>query len=113
MTDNDIHGGKWTGFFLGMGMARRWPAVRLGGVASADNRAVYIPFTLTGVAGAAKVRLTVTHPTGIAQVLTCSTSPCAIAVDARSGSVLIKMDYLNSAGAVAAPGESIPLYVAQ
>jgi len=57
------------------------------------------------------VRLTITQPDGAAAVLICATSPCAVTVDARAGSVLMKMDYLNSSGGVVAPGDSINLYV--
>lgn len=113
MTDAYIHEGKWYGFFAGMGMLHRWPAVRLGGVDPANNRAVYVPFTLSGTANAAEVRLTITQPDGASAVVTCATSPCAVIVDARSGSVLMKVDYLNSSGTVVAPGSNIPLYVAQ
>jgi len=111
LIDAYIHAGKWYGFFAGMGMLHRWPAVRLGGVAPANNRTVYVPFTVSGTANAAKVRLTITQPDGAAAVLICATSPCAVTVDARAGSVLMKMDYLNSSGGVVAPGDSINLYV--
>ncbi|MGA2716436.1 MAG: hypothetical protein ABSG41_25355 [Bryobacteraceae bacterium] len=113
MLDAYIHAGKWYGFFAGMGMLHRWPAVRLGGVDPADHRTVYVPFTLSGTANAAKVRLTITQPNGASAILICAASPCAATVDARSGSVPMKMDYLNSSGTMVAPGDNIPLYVPQ
>ncbi|HWF08287.1 MAG TPA: hypothetical protein VG297_07475, partial [Bryobacteraceae bacterium] len=113
LLDSYIHAGKWYGFFAGMGMLHRWPAVRLGGVAPADPRTIYIPFTLAGVANATQAKVTVTAPNGLVSTVLCSSSPCAIPVDARSGSVLAEVDYLNASGAVIAPGDQIPLYVAQ
>jgi hypothetical protein len=94
-------------------MLHRWPAVRLGGVAPPDPRTIYSPFTLAGVANATQAKVTVTAPNGLVSTVLCSSSPCAIPVDARSGSVLAEVDYLNASGAVIAPGDQIPLYVAQ
>jgi hypothetical protein len=36
-----------------------------------------------------------------------------VTADARSGSVLIRVDYLNSAGAVIARGDDLPFYLPQ
>jgi hypothetical protein len=96
-----------------MGMLHRWPAVRLGGVDPPVNRTVYVPFTLAGVSGAAAVQVTITLPNGAASTQMCPASPCAVTVDARIGSVLMKMDYLNAAGSIVAPGDTSPLYVPQ
>src|SRR5581483_7259493 len=103
---------KWYGFLFGIGMSHQWPAVRLGGVAPAKMRTIQIPFVLSTVAHAAKVQITVTAPTGVVSApVICAKSPCSVAVDARIGSPLMKMDYLNSTGAVIAPGDPIPLFV--
>ena len=112
-SDGYSSGGKWYGFFAGMGALHRWPAEALGGVAPADNRTVYVPFTLAGVTYATGVQMTVTQPSGAIQTQSCSSSPCAVTVDARSGSVLVKMDYLNSTGTLLASSDTIPLYVPQ
>jgi hypothetical protein len=109
--DVSWHAGKWPGFFFGMGMPRRWPAVRLGGVDPPNMAAINIPFTLGGVARAAQVRVTVTAPTGKAVPTVCAVSPCSVSVDKRSGSVLIEMDYIDLTGAMVRQGENIPLYV--
>jgi hypothetical protein len=111
LLDSYIHAGKWYGFFAGMGMLHRWPAVRLGGVDPEIKRTVYVPFTLAGVSGATQTRMTITQASGATATQICSASPCAVTVDARSGSVLMKMDYLSSSGRLLAPGDSIPLYV--
>ena len=94
-----------------MGMLHRWPAVRLGGVDPPMNRTIQIPFSLNGVPNATQARITITQATGATSVQLCSASPCGVAVDARAGSVLMKLDYLSAAGALLSPGEAVPLYV--
>ena len=111
LLDVYIHAGKWYGFFAGMGMLHRWPAIRLGGAEPAINRTVYIPFSVAGIPNATQARIALTHPNGAVSTQYCATSPCAVAVDARSGSVLMKLDYLNAAGTLVAPGDSVPLYL--
>ena len=64
LSDGSVHGGKWYGFFAGMGMLHRWPAVRLGGVDPPNFATLDIPFTVTGVTGAAQAQLTITWPSG-------------------------------------------------
>jgi len=119
MLDNGQYGmtgwpWKWFGLFFGIGGGWQWPAARLGGLAPPNLQTVYVPFTTDGKPNAAQVRITVTHPSGVASPpVVCSASPCAIQVDARAGSHLIRTDYLNSSGAVVASGETIPLYVPQ
>ena len=111
MNMGNVFGGKWYGFFAGVGNLSRWPAVRLGGVAPAKLRTVYVPFTLMGTPNAAQARLTVTLPSGASTLQVCSSSPCAVTVDARSGSVLMKVDYLDGTGRLVAQGEPVTLYV--
>ena len=113
LPDNYINGGKWYGFFAGMGMLHRWPAVRLGGVAPPAPRTLSIPFAPTSVPGATQVQVTITQPNGALATQICPASPCPVTVDARTGSVLMKIDYLNSSGVIVAPGDSAPLYVPQ
>jgi len=111
LSDGSINIGKWYGFFAGMGMLHRWPAVRLGGVDPPNYATVNIPFTLTGVTRAAQAQVTITAPSGKVVTTVCPTSPCAVSVDKRSGSVMMELDYLNASGAVVAQGDSVPLYV--
>lgn len=111
LSDGSIHIGKWYGFFAGMGMLHRWPAVRLGGVDPPKNATVEVPFSLTGVTAATQAQVTVTAPSGKVVTTLCATSPCTITVDKRSGSVMMKLDYLNASGAVVSPGDNVPLYV--
>ena len=114
LLDPYINAGKWYGFFAGMGMSHRWPAVRLGGVAPPDNRAIYVPFTLAAVANAVGIRLTITGPSGATATQICTLlRPVWSPLMGDSGSALMKMDYLNSSGMVVAPGDNVPLYVQQ
>jgi len=113
LLDSYIHAGKWYGFFAGMGMLHRWPAVRLGGVAPPDPVTMQIPFALESIPNAAKVQITLTAPTGAVTSVTCTAAPCAVTVDRRIGSPLMKLDYLNAAGAVIAPGDTVPLAISK
>lgn len=106
-----IEGGKWYGFFSGMGMLHRWPAVRLGGVAPPDVRTVNVPYSLTGVTGASKVEVTVTEPTGIATSVTCTSSPCTVSVDYRQGNPNLEIDVENSGGSIIAKGDPVPWHI--
>ena len=58
--DADVQGGKWYGFFAGMGMLHRWPAVRLGGVDPPNNATIEVPFNIAGVTGATQAQITIT-----------------------------------------------------
>lgn len=111
LSDASIANGKWFGFFAGMGQSHRWPAARLGGVDSATISTVYVPFTLTGVTNSTQVRLSMLSPTGVVTTQLCSSSPCAGTVDHRTGSVLMKLDYLNGSSVVIAAGDYVPFYV--
>jgi hypothetical protein len=111
LSDGSINIGKWYGFFAGMGMLHRWPAVRLGGVDPPNYTTVDIPFSLTGVTRAAQAQVTITAPSGKVVTTLCPVSPCAISVDKRSGSIMMKLDYLSSSGAIVSPGDTVPLYV--
>ena len=113
LSDSSIHGGKWYGFFAGMGMLHRWPAVRLGGVDPPNNATIEVPFNVAGVTRATQAQITITSPSGKAVTTVCPVSPCAISVDKRSGSVLMELDYLGSSGAVVSPGDILPLFVPQ
>jgi hypothetical protein len=111
LDDTSINGGKWYGFFAGMGMLHRWPAVRLGGVDPPNNSTIEVPFNAAGVTGATQAQITITSPSGKAVTTVCPVSPCSISVDKRSGSALMELDYLSSSGAVVSAGDSVPLYV--
>ncbi len=96
--DNNLGSYKWTGFHFGMGMAHQWPAVRVGGVAPATPRTVYVSFDQ---AAGATARMIVTAPSGAATTYTCgSTSPCSIQVDDRQGAHWLQVQYLSAGGDV-------------
>lgn len=96
---------KWLGFFFGMGMSHQWPAVRLGGVAAAQNRTLYVAASIASIPNATKYRVTATAPSGAIVTNTCSSSPCSITVDARQGAWELQIAYLSAADAVLASGE--------
>lgn len=98
LKDADLSIYKWPGFFFGMGMAHRWPAVRLGGVAASDLRTYSYGFTLPS--GADKIQLTVLRPSGeTVSPTACTTSPCTFTYDARQGKHLVKHEYQTTGGA--------------
>ena len=106
LSDASINGGKWYGFFAGMGMLHRWPAVRLGGVDRPNNATIEVPFNVAGVTRATQAQVTITAPSGKVVTTVCPVSPCTVSVDKRSGSVMMELDLLNSSGVVVSPGES-------
>lgn len=110
LLDGYIHAGKWTGFFTGMGMTHRWPAVRLGGVNPVNLRRVVLPVRFGDMPSATSANIIVTAPSGAKTIFPCSSQTCAIAVDDRQGSHLYQVQYLSSSGAVLS--ESAPATVA-
>jgi hypothetical protein len=95
--DAYLAGGKWPGFYFGMGATHQWPAVRLGGVAAAIPRSVKVGFNLASVSGATTVKVLVTAPSGAQTTTTCTTSPCTVAADARQGAHVLTIQYWNAA----------------
>lgn len=95
--DSSLNGGKWYGFFTGMGMSHRWPAARLGGVLPPVHRMVKIAVDL-GAAGAASAQIVVTAPSGLKTTFPCSASPCSVTVDDRQGTHLYQIQYMSGAG---------------
>ena len=101
MSDAYVNEGKWYGFFAGMGMAFKWPAARLGGVASAVNGTVQANLQL---GSAASARIVVTAPSGATSTIVCSSiascSAVSIPVDNRQGSDAYTIQYLSANGTV-------------
>jgi hypothetical protein len=105
--DAGIHGGKWTGFFFGMGMAHQWPAVRIGGVAPVASRTLKVGFNLGNVPNSTGMVAVVTLPSGAQTTYTCSSSPCSVVADARQGSPVVQWQYVGSGGQVLAQSDPI------
>ena len=84
-----------------LGSTASMPAALLGGVAPVATRTVQVVFTLSG---ADHVVISVLAPTGVTTSTTCTSSPCAISVDDRTGagSSTKTLTYYNSGGAVLA-----------
>lgn len=96
--DSYLSSYKWTGYYFGMGMAHQWPAARLGGVAPAQMRTVYVGFNQ---AAGASARMIVTAPSGASVTYQCgSVSPCAVQVDDRQGSHWLQIQYLSAGGQI-------------
>ena len=100
LSDANIHAGKWTGFFTGVGMSHRWPAVRLGGVETPRPRKVLVTVKMGDVPAAAGVRIVVTAPSGAQTNFPCSGQTCEVTVDDRQGTHLYHFQYLSSSGNV-------------
>jgi hypothetical protein len=98
--DTGLNAGKWLGFHFGVGMAHQWPAVRLGGAAAADNRAINVFVDPAAVAGAASVRVTLTFPSSATATCARDTAgACAMTGDGRQGDHLVLREYWSGAGA--------------
>jgi hypothetical protein len=107
LNDANIHGGKWTGFFFGMGMAHQWPAVRLGGVTPPKNRMATAGFNLASVPNAVSVAALVTQPSGAKSTVACPSSPCLVPADARQGSPVVQFQYLGARGQILAQSDPV------
>ncbi len=86
-------------------------AWRLGGLAPAVNRTLWVSFSTAGVPHATQARLTLTQPSGLTVTQTCSASPCAVQADARQGNHAAQLVYLSAAGQVLATGDPMILVV--
>ncbi len=94
---------KWFGQYFGFGDYSAWPAVRLGGVAPAASRQVYIAYSLGSVPNAAKVVAVVTAPDGSSTSTTCTNSPCVVTVPrVDQPGYSIQTQYQSAGGAVLA-----------
>lgn len=89
----------------GLGSSASWPAARLGGAAAANPRTLSIGFRLANITNAAKVRCTLTLPSGATVQATATSSPCAVAADVRQGDHLLKLEYLTSGDVVLATSD--------
>ena len=93
---------KTFGMMWGIGAGSAWPAYRVGGVQPIARRRVRVGFNRTQVPGAAQVRVTTTAPTGEVQQTLCTSSPCAVSIDGRSGEHIFRLEYLSDSGKVLA-----------
>jgi hypothetical protein len=71
---------------------------RLGGLAPAVPRTLWVSFSTAGVPEATQARVTLTQPSGVSATQTCSTSPCAVQADARQGNHVVQLAYLSASG---------------
>jgi len=86
-------------------------AWRLGGLAAAVNRTLWVSFNTAGVPQATQARITLTQPSGVTVTQTCSASPCAVQADARQGNHVAQLVYLSASGQPLATGDPMVLVV--
>ena len=86
-------------------------AWRLGGLAPAVNRTLWVSFSTAGVPQATQARITLTQPSGVTVTQTCSASPCAVQADARQGNHVAQLVYLSAGGQPLAGGDPMILVV--
>ncbi|MDP9112100.1 MAG: hypothetical protein M3O20_00300 [Acidobacteriota bacterium] len=86
-------------------------AWRLGGLDPVVNRTLWVSFNLAGVPQSTHVTITLTQPSGITVMQTCSASPCAVQGDARQGNHVAQLVYLSAGGQPLASGDPIVLVV--
>ncbi|WP_420313857.1 PKD domain-containing protein [Bryobacter aggregatus] len=91
---------KYNGFYFGLGRAAVYPAARVGGAASAENRTVNVWVDPAAIAGAASVRVVLTYPSGKTKDATCdSAMMCSVTANATEGDHLLTREYWSGAGA--------------
>lgn len=93
---------KFYGQTYGMGGGHTWPASRQGGPAAAVNRTINVGVNLASVTNAAKIRITITQPTGVTATNTCEASTCTVTGDFRAGAASMALEYLSAGDAVLA-----------
>ncbi len=84
---------------------------RLGGLAPAVNRTLWVSFRTAGVPQATQARITLTQPSGVTVTQTCSASPCAVQADARQGNHVAQVVYLSGSGQTLASGDPMVVVV--
>jgi hypothetical protein len=84
-------------------------AWRLGGLAPAVNRTLWVSFNTAGVPQATQARITLTQPSGVSVTQICSASPCAIPADARQGNHIAQLAYLSASGQILATADPMVL----
>ncbi|MGA2184807.1 MAG: hypothetical protein ABSH47_17445 [Bryobacteraceae bacterium] len=111
LDDTSLSGGKWTGFFFGVGMSYQWPAARLQAIAPTLDRKLSVGFDLAVVANAVAVDMILTSPAGVVSHTRCSSSPCEVGADERQGSHVIEWKYLDRNGRALARSEPMTMLV--
>ena len=86
-------------------------AWRLGGLAPAVSRTMWVSFNTAGVPQATQARITLTQPSGVTVTQTCSASPCAVQADARQGNHVAQLVYLSAGGQTLASADPLLLVV--
>ena len=86
-------------------------AWRLGGLAPAVNRTLWVSFSTASVLHATQARITLTQPSGVTVTQTCSASPCALQADARQGNHVAQLVYLSAGGQTLATADPLILVV--
>jgi hypothetical protein len=103
---------KGYGMVWGHGHNPAWLGARLGGLAAPDVRTLYIDGKISQVAGATKMRVTVTESTGIIDApVICTSSPCAVSVNRALGNVNVTVNYLNSSNVALTAGAPVPINI--
>ena len=93
---------KYFGMLFGIGAGSDWPAYRIGGASPSVGRPIRVAFDMANVPGAAAVRVTTIVPNGEQVETSCASSPCTVAIDARQGADIFRLEYLAAGGAVLA-----------
>jgi hypothetical protein len=111
LDDGSLSGGKWTGFFFGVGMSHQWPAVRLQAIAPTLDRKLSVGFNLAVVPNAVAVDMMLTSPAGVVSHTRCTSSPCEVGADERQGSHIVEWEYLDGNGRALARSEPMTMLV--
>lgn len=100
--------GKYFGFWWGFGASEDWAAARLGQVTSTISRTLFLTVNPSRHAGATKARVRLLNPQGVETVTATCTAVCSIPADARFGTHVATLEYLNASDAVVASTAAFP-----
>lgn len=107
LSNANLAGTKWPGFYWNIGNASQWPAIFGGGIPAATPQTAYVGFHFP--TGAVAAAMTDTAPNGSMAVTNCSSTPCSVTMDTSQGNHLLQVQYKNSGGAVTATGYAQPI----
>lgn len=103
---------KYFGQMFGISDMATWPVTRVGGILPVSEVILYVSGRISNVAGAARIQVTVTEPTGVVDPpVVCSASPCGVSVNQTIGNPMIQVSYLDRNGRVVSAGEPFPVDV--
>ena len=88
---------KYFGMFFGFSALSAWPAYRVGGL-QAGGATGSVKIDLRRIRGATRARILAVAPSGRVETTECRSTGCAVDVDPRQGTYVVRIEYLSETG---------------